>query len=203
MGQQVQYLIILTKIKYTKFIYIIIHEIVPLSENRDCSVKQCRADTVIQSDVWTWANVVLSSGQLPSLPKPFWQKALQPESLPWAILEACPGWYERYVFSFLHSEDHLMLALMKHAGFYWYVCHSDSKYYVLTSSSMLKWKVWSLYVVAPSPPLLSTHGQFTFFSPRGFRLSEMMSLSPGAYIHGTRLWQTEIQIPRPKKTLTD
>ena len=36
------------------------------------------------------------------------------------------------------STPHLMLALMKHAGYYWYVCHSDSKYYVLTSSSMLK-----------------------------------------------------------------
>ena len=138
-GQQVQYLIILTKIKYTARLSNI------LSECRDCNVqtvKQCRSENrYIHSDVWTWANVVLCAGQLPSLPKPFWQKALQPESLPWAIVEACPGWYERYVNSFLHSEDHTLNNTFD-VGIY--DAQINSKYYVLTSSSMLKWIVWSL-----------------------------------------------------------
>ena len=85
------------------------------------------------------------------------------------------------------STPHLMLAfmviLMKHVFIgmcviFWFKVLCINVFINVEMKSMIS-------VVAPSPPLLSTHGQFTFFSPRGFRLSEMMSLSPGAYIHGT------------------
>ena len=143
MGQQVQYLIILTKIKYTKFIYIIIHENVSLSECRGFSAKQCRADTEIQSDVWTWLMLCCLQASFPHYLNPSDRKLssqnpfLEPSSKPAQV--DMKGTFPLFcIVKIMLSTPHLMLALMKHAGYYWYVCHSDSKYYVLTSSSMLK-----------------------------------------------------------------
>ena len=92
---------------------------------------------------------MLCAGQLPSLPKPFWQKALQPESLPWAIVEACPGWYERYVNSFLHSEDHTFNNTFD-VGIY-VMMIDQSKVFINVFINVEMKSMIS--VVAPSPPL--------------------------------------------------
>ena len=109
----------------------------------EAAVQSRYSDTEIQSDVWTWLMLCCLQASFPHYLNPSDRKLssqnpfLEPSSKPAQV--DMKGTFPLFcIVKIILSTPHLMLALMKHAGYYWYVCHSDSKYYVLTSSSMLK-----------------------------------------------------------------